>query len=322
MRPLPPSRLRLLTLHADSTRPSFWWTSSSSPTRTPCFLELPTSPSTARRQRRESPIFAASAKRTFTPEQVRWLALSLTSRSLTPIPVGDEPPLPFATLLSLYSKLSPKLSISSWMEENAIDGNRIDVRRMIQFGVIKGFLRRVYAYPIWLDHPSYSPTPNRHETSASAARRYSATHRPTHPLQPLSSTIDSRPDLGRHTSSIFSGDSSNPESLPTPRPRTPRDAPAAPTVRTALARAPTASSISAAHEAPLPSPFSAKLPPMLDGTHHTDEICVGFGIGLKQLEAALRMIGGEGKDEDAGSLGDGLRRVVGGYGSRVVMLYV
>ena len=81
------------------------------------------------------------------------------------------------------------------MEENAIDGNRIDVRRMIQFGVIKGFLRRVYAYPIWLDHPSNSPTPNRHETSASAARRYSATHHPTHTLQPLS--IDSRPDLGQ-----------------------------------------------------------------------------------------------------------------------------
>lgn len=57
---------------------------------------------------------------------------------------------------------------------------------------------------------------------------------------------------------------------------------------------------------------------MLDGTHHTDEICVGFGIGLKQLEVALRVIGGEEKEEDT----DGQRRGVGGYGSRVVMLYV
>lgn len=29
------------------------------------------------------------------------------------------------------------------------------VRRMITFGVIKGFLRRAHCYPVWLDHPVF-----------------------------------------------------------------------------------------------------------------------------------------------------------------------
>lgn len=57
-------------------------------------------------------------------------------------------------LLRLYAKLRPGLTISEWMEENEVHHLGIDVRRLITFGVIKGFLRRSHCYPIWLDHPA------------------------------------------------------------------------------------------------------------------------------------------------------------------------
>ncbi|KWU46349.1 nitrogen permease regulator 2, partial [Rhodotorula sp. JG-1b] len=66
----------------------------------------------------------------------------------------DTALVPFATLLSYYSQLRPGYSLAEWIEALSLDSQPIDIRRMIQFGVIKGFLRRVYAYPIWLDHPN------------------------------------------------------------------------------------------------------------------------------------------------------------------------
>jgi hypothetical protein len=44
------------------------------------------------------------------------------------------------------------------MEANDIHALGIDVRRLLTFGVIKGFLRRSHCYPIWLDHPSFAET--------------------------------------------------------------------------------------------------------------------------------------------------------------------
>jgi hypothetical protein len=63
---------------------------------------------------------------------------------------------PFTTLLKLYSKLRPGLTLNDWMESDAIHELDVDVRRMISFGVVKGFLRRVHCYPVWLDHPAFA----------------------------------------------------------------------------------------------------------------------------------------------------------------------
>lgn len=63
--------------------------------------------------------------------------------------------MPFATLLRYYAKLRPALSVQDWIEKYNIDTDIIDVRRMISFGIIKGFLRRVQVFPVWLDHPSF-----------------------------------------------------------------------------------------------------------------------------------------------------------------------
>lgn len=110
---------------------------------------------------------------------------------------------------------------------------------MITFGVIKGFLRRVYCYPVWLDHPVFG---------ASSAN----------PRSTDASFVQSR-----------DGDESEAE---------PEEVPPA-------------------------------LPGMLDGKHHTDELCLKFHMGFKRLRQVLAIIGG--------ADGDGERNL-----GRVELLYL
>jgi hypothetical protein len=59
---------------------------------------------------------------------------------------------------------------------------------------------------------------------------------------------------------------------------------------------------------------------MFDGTHHTDEICVRYGISLKHLETVMRTLGGDA----AGEEGEGRGREWGRreYGRRVVRGFI
>jgi hypothetical protein len=225
---------------------------------------------------------------------------------------GDSPRVPFSTLLTFYSSLTPGLSVSAWTEQYQVESYPIDVRRMIQFGVIKGFLRRVYAYPIWLDHPSY--------TLNSQLPRERERERQTTTNTMASST---RPGLGRHgtaESSLFSAESSNDAgSAPTPRPASPRtrESSTIPRIRTNPSNP-----LSKSYETPTTGTpaYPPSLPLMFDGTHHTDEICVRYGISLKHLETVMRTLGGDA----AGEEGEGRGREWGRreYGRRVVMVYI
>jgi len=60
---------------------------------------------------------------------------------------GRIPP-SFAKIFSLYCSLKHGLTIKEWIKENNVISYNIDVRRLILFGVIKGFLQRVHKYPI------------------------------------------------------------------------------------------------------------------------------------------------------------------------------
>jgi hypothetical protein len=128
------------------------------------------------------------------------------------------PPL---NILRLYSKLTPGLSVSDWMDQNNVHLLGLDVRRMMSFGVIKGFLRRCFCYPVWLDHRAF------------------ASARP----QPIRS---------RSASTKRSG---------------------------------------SADQTPLQD-YPPSLPDMLDGTHHTDELCLEFKTNVKTLKGWLKAIGG------------------------------
>ncbi|KAF3932772.1 hypothetical protein ABW19_dt0206884 [Dactylella cylindrospora] len=57
----------------------------------------------------------------------------------------------FPIILELYTSLRQGLSVAEWSLENADKLRDVDVRRFIQFGMIKGFLYRVHKYPVRID---------------------------------------------------------------------------------------------------------------------------------------------------------------------------
>ncbi|KAK6539293.1 Nitrogen permease regulator 2 [Orbilia ellipsospora] len=59
--------------------------------------------------------------------------------------------LDFPSILELYTSLRQGLSVAEWSLENAERLRDVDVRRFIQFGIIKGFLYRVHKYPVRID---------------------------------------------------------------------------------------------------------------------------------------------------------------------------
>ncbi|KAK8208642.1 nitrogen permease regulator 2 [Phyllosticta capitalensis] len=60
----------------------------------------------------------------------------------------NQPTVTHDTLIQLYSSLRQGVTLRSWVLENATILTHIDVRRLITFGVIKGFLYRIHKYAI------------------------------------------------------------------------------------------------------------------------------------------------------------------------------
>lgn len=60
-------------------------------------------------------------------------------------PIPDWP-----QLLHLYSRLKSGTTVLEWMQTYNVTQLGIDVRRFVSFGVIKGFLRRVHRWPVFL----------------------------------------------------------------------------------------------------------------------------------------------------------------------------
>lgn len=199
------------------------------------------------------------------------------------------------------------------MDDLSLDTQPIDVRRMIQFGVIKGFLRRVYAYPVWLDHPTLRPRFAISETAGTAAS---------------AAANGTRRHRGSNTSARRRLETSLEGAQP------PRDAPARPQHSTLAqpASEPAALPEDEDPTGPLVTyPHSLTL--MFDGSHHTDEICLKYSCSWRTLEMVLRDLGSKGRKgeeqesgEDEERYTDGRRRdsveKEGVYGERVVMLWV
>jgi nitrogen permease regulator 2-like protein len=61
------------------------------------------------------------------------------------------------TLINLYSSLKTGLSVADFCLAHESQIHNIDIRRLILFGVIKGFLRRVHKYALALDPPPLPP---------------------------------------------------------------------------------------------------------------------------------------------------------------------
>ena len=79
---------------------------------------------------------------------------SMFASVLDPQILSETPETPSrATILSLYSTLKPGLSVADLCLAHQTLLANIDVRRLVTFGVIKGFLKRTHKYALALDPP-------------------------------------------------------------------------------------------------------------------------------------------------------------------------
>lgn len=208
-----------------------------------------------------------------------------------------HPLAPLTELVHLYSRLKPGKTVHTWIEENAVAERGIDVHRFITFGVIKGFLRRVHRWPFLLSrdraikkgkevafgNETISTSPSSIMTVTQIMEESGG-----------SSTTGGRSRHHVHMSRPIPNQVSFP-----PIPTSPSKAHSAGTplvIRQSGPGRPGSTRFASSRE---PADIILeKLPELLDGSRHTDELCTIFRISWPELEKYLIVIG-EGEREFA-----------------------
>lgn len=185
------------------------------------------------------------------------------------------------TLISLYTSLRQGLTLKNWVLENLHLLGGIDVRRLITFGIIKGFLYRVHKYAITAPSllPPAPPTSLQTSAAPSVANpqasdtitiRGGATHHTPH------SNLHSHaqhPSVQIQRPSIASTTSLNPH--------------AANTQHVGFNKPEKAESLASDREEKSGLPLLK----FLDGMHCFDEICSELGLPEKVVEGKVRGMG-------------------------------
>jgi hypothetical protein len=176
-------------------------------------------------------------------------------------------------------------------------GRGIDVQRFITFGVIKGFLRRVHRWPVLLPRDR---SLIKEKISAPASAREQTAVQGTAGAQSNNSTC-SRNVVNPRTGTSWSGIRSRSEStsrakanqitvsssILIPHSAQPSNAPLA--AQLVASRGPIVRSSSLIGD--LNDQILEKLPALLDGSRHTDELCTMFRLSWKELERKLIEVG-------------------------------
>ncbi|KAI9032463.1 nitrogen permease regulator 2-domain-containing protein [Hyaloraphidium curvatum] len=76
--------------------------------------------------------------------------------SCDPDEAGAAPRPTLSQVFMLYAAFRDGATVQQWMSDNDLAGTAVDIRRLVVFGVAKGFLRRVHRYPRLLK-PADSP---------------------------------------------------------------------------------------------------------------------------------------------------------------------
>jgi len=201
--------------------------------------------------------------------------------------------------------LRPALSVQDWIEKYNIDTDVIDVRRMISFGIIKGFLRRVQVFPVWLDHPGFQEAESAlsatYLKSLAQQRGRDTNARPLSGRLGMESLSDSLDSLG--TAKNLNLTTASIANQVQARDTTPR-----PPIHTENTEAQLAVA-----EQIQKGGYPTSLPALLDGEHGTDEVsqrraicctfarsdrtslqlCVRYRVNYRQLKKFLVKIGSE-----------------------------
>lgn len=198
-------------------------------------------------------------------------------------------PLPTVpALLRMYSLLRQGRLVSDWIEEIGNDASGIDVRRLVTFGVIKGFLRRVHRYPVLV--------PADMDTTAAAEPEWPRGRKEA----PLSAAVVERSTTtaAREATDAWNrvGGSSYPDEAGGSHDDRHVGSAAA---RRRQRASQTKGLLTRRTQAPAPPPVLSmdtcrvppELPSMLDGKHCDDELCVRFGMSWSELHRILQWFG-------------------------------
>lgn len=253
-----------------------------------------------------------------------------------------QTPLPVPQLWRMYSMLRQGRTLYEWADELGDSAQRIDIRRFVTFGIIKGFLRRVHRYPylVFSDEDRTAEVeaewPRRNAdviapTSVASAAQHAGTASARSAASSWLQFAGATPVLDSATDneSFFSMSAFT-------RPETSRRAQfaARPSARTSAHR-PTVTAMDVASLAygaaepmsyreesgwsrsalrsprgVLPMPVPAELPSLLDGLHSDDELCVRFGMSWGEMNRMLQWIGSPYAAVDVGRMlyEDGVER--------------
>ncbi|CAI6339512.1 unnamed protein product [Periconia digitata] len=197
---------------------------------------------------------------------------------------NDEVPLiPHSTLITLYTSLRQGLTLRNWVLENMALLAGIDVRRLITFGIIKGFLYRVHKYAV----ASSIPLPPAPPTSLQSAGDTSTVHSPV-----LAGYSNSKDPIAQGAAAAL-------------RPSIASTLIGATAAAAATATAATPGASSAERGGRVGGDDAARLHRLvnsdreqglplvkfLDGMHCFDEICTELGLPEKVVEGKVRSLG-------------------------------
>lgn len=185
---------------------------------------------------------------------------------------GEEVPDPEqrlgpTTLVEHYLSLRQGLSVKVWYMDHAATLMGVDVRRLITFGVIRGFLYRVHKYALASRTRSGSRKNRLHLPKTEPASTSAATTAPTLPSGSWDAN-NHHPMISTTSNNNINHNNQAREDAPDPRKDTEPLRPLNPDEEKRLGR-------------------------FLDGTHCFDEICTEMGFGERELMARLREWEGE-----------------------------
>lgn len=193
----------------------------------------------------------------------------------------DEWHIGHETLITLYTSLRQGLTLKNWVLENLHHLSGIDVRRLISFGIIKGFLYRVHKYAIAA--PSTLPPAPPTSLQSSAA--------PSIVNAQDSDTVTIRGGATHHTSQSKVHSHSQHPSVQISRPSNASTTSLNPHVATTqhlnFGKPEAVENMVAGRE----QKNSLTLLKFLDGVHCFDEICSELGWPEKVVEGKVRGMG-------------------------------
>uniref|UniRef100_M4B659 Nitrogen permease regulator 2 n=1 Tax=Hyaloperonospora arabidopsidis (strain Emoy2) TaxID=559515 RepID=M4B659_HYAAE len=190
---------------------------------------------------------------------------------------GSAPP-SFARIFALYCSVQPSLRMSDFSVVYSESLALIDARRFITFGLIHGFLRRVHRYPIYVDHSS-SPQQQKQQGQQTLQQNQQQQQK-------------GRPFGLSSTSPLLSGMNPIGAAPLSIQPNGASNALNANIISgSSGATGGNVASMSSSKRAMVSkaSQLEKDLLRMMDGSHHTDNICTKFLLRYADVESTIQM---------------------------------